>query len=117
MATIADSVQSLRTKLGALDPQARMLAAMGAVVLVGVVWFAVTALQGDPLVPVGLKNRDPKAFQVALTKIQQAQITHEVRGDNEIYVANQDRALVEARLAESGVLDPQRLDKIGRAHV
>ena len=60
--------------------------------------------------PVGLKNRDPKAFQVALTKIQQAQITHEVRGDNEIYVANQDRALVEARLAESGVLDPQRLD-------
>ena len=50
MATIADSVQSLRTKLGALDPQARMLAAMGAVVLVGVVWFAVTALQGDPLV-------------------------------------------------------------------
>ena len=78
-------------------------------VLVGVVWFAVTALQGDPFVPVGLKNRDPKAFQVALTKIQQAQITR-VRGDNEIYVANQDRALVEARLAESGVLDPQQLD-------
>ena len=110
MATIADSFQSLRTKLGALDPQARMLAAMGAVVLVGVVWFAVAALQGDPMVPVGLKNRDPKAFQVALTKIQQAQITHEVRGDNEIYVADQDRSLVEARLAESGVLDPQRLD-------
>ena len=110
MATIADSFQSLRTRLGALDPQARMLAAMGAVVLVGVVWFSVSALQGDPLVPVGLKNRDPKAFQVALTKIQQAQITHEVRGDNEIYVAYQDRALVEARLAESGVLDPQRLD-------
>ena len=79
MATIADSVQSLRTKLGALDPQARMLAAMGR-------WFWLawsgsgrSALQGDPMVPVGLKNRDPKAFQVALTKIQQAQITHEVR--------------------------------------
>ncbi|MAV54854.1 MAG: hypothetical protein CMJ28_02750 [Phycisphaerae bacterium] len=110
MATFADSIQSFRTKLGALDPQARMLAGMGAVFLVGVVWFAVSVLQGDVLVPVGLKHRDPTAFQIALTKIQQAQITHEVRGDNEIYVSGQDRALVEARLAESGVLDPKRLD-------
>ena len=39
MAKIADSIQSIRTKLGALDPQARMLAAMGTVVLVGVVWL------------------------------------------------------------------------------
>ena len=103
----ADSVRPLRTKLGALDPQAST-AAGGAVVLVGGVWFAVTALQGDPLVPVGLKNRDPKAFQVALTKIHGRSTTRS--GVTTRFTLPIRPGPGRSTPCESGVLDPQRLD-------
>ena len=73
MATIADSVQSLRTKLGALDPQARMLAAMGAVVLVGVVWFAVSFGCGILLVDV-LNNIQIGGYKLGFWFAQQGAI-------------------------------------------